>query len=213
MGGGAGSSSTAAYFLGTGNQIYTASPLPLPSTIQPTQTGSLPTGLVTYDIAREGTNNNSTGDIWVATNQADSPIRAYNSVGTLTYACDLVPSVRGMAFSTSGGHRYLWVSNPSDNTIYQIDLDYGLGVEEGEGGSAVGLTVSENPFGGMTTLVGTGFSPGATLELFDLSGRRIIEAPFQEIFNLSGAGIPSGIYVARVTDPTGAMASLSVTKL
>lgn len=200
------------YFIGTGNQIYTASPLPLPSTLQPTQTGTISTGIGTYDCAREGTNN-SVGDLWVATNQTTNCIRAYNAAGTQVNAIGLIPAARGMAYSTSGGHRYLWASNPNDNKIYQIDLDYGLGVEEGEGGTPVGLSISDNPFEGMTTIVGSGFAPGATLEIYDITGHKIVEAPFQDIFNLSGAGIPSGVYMARVTDPTGAMASLSITKL
>lgn len=167
----------------------------------------------TYDIAYEGYGNDGTGDIWFATNDATSPIKAYNTSGTITYATDIIPSVRGLAFYSDGGQRYLWASCPGDGKIYLILLDpTGIGEDEGAA-VTLSLAASVNPFEGMTTLTGTGFSPGALLEIFDVSGRKVLEAPFSETFVLSGASVPAGIYVARVTDPSGAAARLAITRL
>ncbi|NLP04664.1 T9SS type A sorting domain-containing protein [Candidatus Fermentibacteria bacterium] len=166
----------------------------------------------TYDIAYEGYGN-GTGDIWFATNDATSPIRAYNTSGELTYATNILPSVRGLAFYADGGQRYIWASCPGDSRLYLILLDpTGIGGEE-EGAVALSLAASENPFCETTIISGTGFAPGALLEIFDVSGRKVLEAPFSETFVLSSGSVPAGIYVARVTDPSGATARLSITRL
>lgn len=186
--------------------------VPLPdSTFAPTYMYMTYYG-TTYDIAYEGYGN-GTGDIWFATSEATSPIRAYNTSGTLTYATDILPSVRGLAFYADGGQRYLWASCPGDGKLYLILLDP-TGIEdEQEGAVPVELSSSINPFCSSTVLTGEGFASGAVLEVFDVSGRKVLEAPFQGMFLLDGDAVPAGLYVARVTDPAGASARLSLTKL
>lgn len=186
--------------------------VPLPDSAYSPVYAYSPSSWTCYDIAYEGYGN-GTGDIWFATNDATSPIKAYNTVGTLTYATNIIPSARGLAFYNVGGQRYIWASCPTDGKLYLILLDpTGVGEEE-EGAVALSLTASENPFIGTTVITGTGFAPGAALEIFDVAGRKVLEAPFFETFALNSGSIPSGIYVARVTDPAGATARLSITKL
>jgi len=211
--GGAAGSSTAAYFLSNANQILMANPLPLASTVPPTALGTISMTYLTYDIAREGTDNGNsgTGDIWVACDHPDSPIRAYNPNGVLTFASDLVEDVKGIACSSTGGHRYVWVSNPTDNTIYQIDLDYGLGVEGGgDAGAPLVLRASSNPFQGSVTISAAGFTADASIEVFGLDGRLVTSSAFQGAFTWDGSNAPSGVYMARVHDSTGAEAHLSL---
>lgn len=200
------------FFLSNSNQILIAYPLPLASTTPPSILGQITMTYLTHDIAREGSDNgNSSGDIWLACDHPDSPIRAYNPAGTLTYACDLVEDVKGIACSSEGGHRYVWVSNPTDNKIYQIDLDYGLGVEGGEGpGAALVLTASSNPFQESVTISAQGFSSDASIEVFGLDGRLVAGSPFQGAWTWDGSGSPAGVYMVRVHDSTGAQASLSI---
>jgi hypothetical protein len=169
---------------------------------------------LTYDIARESTDNgNSSGDIWVACDHPDSPIRAYNPAGVLTYACNLVPDVKGIACSSAGGHRYVWVSNPTDNRIYQIDLDYGTGIGEGgDTSTPLVLNASSNPFQGSVTISAQGFASDASIDVFGLDGRVVTSSPFQGAWTWDGSGSPAGVYVVRVHDSTGAQASLSVVR-
>lgn len=219
--GGAAGSSTAAYFLGNNNKIYYESPLPMGTTEAPSTGATIPYGLGTYDIAREGDANGttSTGEMWIATDDPDSPIRAYSTTGTLTYATNVITAARGMAYSSDGGHRYLWASNPLDGKIYQIELDY-TGIGEGSSGSIqpLSLCVSGNPFNGSTIISGTGFSDSALIEIFDINGRIVLESGFTASYTwngsaLDGSSVPSGVYFVRVSDDLGMNAQTSVTRI
>jgi hypothetical protein len=219
--GGAAGSSTTVYFLGSSNnRIYYESPLPTGTTEDPEEGGYVQTSLTTFDIAREGDANSGPGDIWVASDHADSPIRSYNMAGTLTCALDLVPIVRGMAFSSSGGHRYVWASNPLNSTIYQIDLDAGTGVGEATTEPVIPgtVTVSENPFVESVSIIGSGFGSDAVIEIFDVYGRRIRESGFPGSFAWNGsddqgAAVSPGVYYIRVHDASGRETRLSVVRL
>lgn len=185
--------------------------VPLPDSAYAPVYMNVPSTFTTYDIAYEG-NANGTGEIWFATN-ATSPIRAYNTSGTLTYASNIIPSVRGMAFFSSGGHRYLWASCPSDGRIYLIDIDGTTGIEEGGTGTGeCSLTCSGNPFSQSATFTGTGFAGGAILEVFDMTGRVILSSPFTGTCTWSDAA-PAGVYCVRVSDPEGLELQLMVTRL
>ncbi|GEM_PF-558883 len=223
MGGAAGSSS-GIYFLGdSNNKFYYKTSLPLGSTVDPDDAGSLPSSLKTYDLAREGDDNSSSGNIWVATDDSDSPIRAYKlDDGTLTDGIDsnLVSSARGLAYSHANNHRYIWASNPSDKKIYKVDLDGSTGVA-GEHRCQLletSLTADVNPFGGSVIITGSGFSGTTGIEIFDTYGHRILEAPFSGSYSWNGhrgdgTQVPSGVYYVKVSDSTGRAASLSVVKL
>ncbi|MBN1434430.1 T9SS type A sorting domain-containing protein [Candidatus Fermentibacterales bacterium] len=192
--------------------------MPLPSTCNPSLLGYIPTSLKTYDIARQG-DDNSPNDIWVATDHADSPIRAYNTAGTLTFACDLVNPVRGMAFNSAAGHDYIWVSNPSDGRIYQIDLNpTGIGEAEGATIEVLDVSPSSNPFRESVIFSVTGAVGQATIEIYDMSGRALARATVSGTFawdglTEGGATAPSGVYFARVRDSSGQEAYLALTRL
>ena len=211
---GAGGNSNTVFYVDDDYTVLGQS-LPMPDSAFSPVYLSLPYGTFTsYDIAYEGYFNLSgTGDIWLATNQADSPIRAYNTAGSLTYATNIIPTARGLAFYNVGSQRYLWASCPSDGKIYLIALDL-TGIEEGEGGAVeTGLSSSANPFLESVTFTGTGFAPGARIEIFDICGRSVIESDFEGTFSWGGASVPSGVYYVRVTDPSGACQRLSIAKL
>lgn len=113
----------------------------------------------------------------------------------------------------TGSQRYLRASCPTDGKIYLIALDL-TGIED-DGGGAIepGLSSSANPFMGSVTFTGSGFAPGARIEIFDVSGRCVVEGGFEGSFTWSGASVPSGVYYIRVTDPDGACAEMSAAKL
>lgn len=210
------------YFLGTDdNKIYYETPLPMSGNEDPSEGGSLPSGLGTFDIARQGDPNSrvTPGDLWAATDHPDSPIRAYNPSGVLTYASDVLDDCRGMAFGPLGGTDYLWVSHPGEGSIYQLAVPE-TGVA-GSGRARAGqmpLTASSNPFRGSVTLSWSGDCRGAVLEVFDLSGRRVFAAPFDGSADWSGAAaagrpLPAGVYVARVRNHMGETAAIRLTRL
>jgi hypothetical protein len=211
---GAGGNGNTVYYVDNDFTVLSQS-LPMPDSAFSPVYVTLPYGSFTsYDIAYEGyANDNGTGDIWLATNVVDSPIRAYNTSGALTYATNIIPTALGLGFYSAGNQRYLWASCPSDGKIYLIALDP-LGVEGDEGGTTPsGLTSSANPFLESVTIAGTGFGPDATIEIFDISGRSVVENPFTGTFTWRGASVPSGVYYVRVTDPSGTIQRLTVAKL
>jgi hypothetical protein len=158
-------------------------------------------------------------DIWVATDQTDSPIRAYNPIGTLTYACDAVEHVRGLAFSFESGHRYLWASNPVDGMIHQIDLDpTGIGGGVGGGIGGPGMEASSNPVVGGVTFTGSGFGSNAVIEVYNIAGNLLLSESFDGSFTWQrsdghGGTVPAGVYLIVAHDGSGASASLAITCL
>ena len=85
---------------------------------------------------------------------------------------------------------------------------YPLGIESSESGSTgLALTVSPNPFTG-TTSFGFGIADGTgTVEVFDLTGRRVFSCPVGsgssdlswDATSPDGAPLSSGVYFARLT--------------
>lgn len=154
------------------------------------------TGLGTpYDIDISG------GLIWAACDGADSPVKAFNTSGVLV---DMIPGslvenqARGVAFESAN---IVWVSNPSNDMIYRIDLSVGVGGDEGSP-VPVELRASANPFSASVVIEGPGFGDGALLEIFDMSGRMVESTVFEGAFCWNGSGVPSGAYVVRVSDGT-----------
>jgi len=191
-------------------------PLPLGTTCNPELMGYVQAGLGTYDIAFEYSETMSLNDIWVATDQPDSPIRAYDPSGTLSFASDLVSCPRGMAFSLESGHRMLWVSDPLTETIYQIDLDpTGIGGGSPQPAEGPVLSLGSNPVAGTAFFTGAGFPGDAVLEVWSLSGRLMLREPFGGSLAWTPAAgeAPAGVYVAVVRDDTGAAASVRFTRL
>ncbi len=179
----------------------------------------LPALTTHFDIAYEGGNGN--GDIWVASDAADSPIKAYNSSSLLV---NYVPEAdlpagtecRGLCFDTEG---YLWVSDDNAEKIYKLDITTGI-----EGGvipqEQFGLTVSANPFSGSVNISVTGASEPVDMAIYDLSGRTILrtELALNASFTwdgrtTSGETAPTGTYLIHATNQAGQMMRALVTIL
>ncbi len=168
-----------------------------------------------YDIAYEG--GDGDGDIWVACDAADSPIRSYDTDAQMVawVSGGDLPSgaqIRGLTFDTNG---YLWASDYNAQKIYQIDLTSGAaeGVSSTVGGMA--LSVSSNPFFGSVTLSLSGVEGTAELAVFDLAGRTVARERIGSGSSIAwnGEGVPSGTYLVRATTEDGVSATRLVTKL
>jgi hypothetical protein len=167
-----------------------------------------------HDCAYEG-GSDGTGDIWVANDNATSPIRVYNSAGNMVggIPATIVPDACGMAFESL---QYLWVSDPTADLIYKVDLT--TGIEGGEGIPVErALNVSSNPFYGSLVVTVTGFTD-ASLDIFDVCGRRVLGCSIRESHTWDGCGpdgtqVPAGAYLIRVSDSTGYAMTRSVVKL
>jgi len=192
---GLGSDATKLYALGTSTYGYSVETYTWTGTVGSTPyVNSFSSGLGTpYDIDISG------GVIWAACDGIDSPVKAYSTAGVLV---DMIPgsvvenAARGVAFESDN---IVWVSNPETDKIYRIDLSLGIGEEEG-GPVVSSLHASENPFSSSVVISGTGFVDGATIEIYDASGRMVDSAPFTGSFTWTGGGAPVGAYLVRVSD-------------
>ena len=104
-----------------------------------------------------------------------------------------------MLTSDYNGYVWIWIQQPT-----------------GVAGSTTpapsrGLSASSNPFMELVTITGEDFS-GGTIQIFDNSGRTVLEAPFSGSFAWDGCGSSSGIYFVRVTDNSGS-SSLKLMKI
>ncbi len=170
-----------------------------------------PIGLpVFYDIGYSG------GEIWYACDDADSPIKAFNTAGALTdYIWNtVVPAAHGLCFEDD---QFLWASNMYTDELYRIDLTP-TGIEGGEIQASLSLVSSVNPFSSSVTIEGTGFSDAAVLEIFDIMGRKIYTASFSGShswcgIDINGNSVPSGTYTAFVHDGISAGATLRLLRL
>lgn len=165
------------------------------------------TGLGTsHDIDVSG------GLVWAACDGTDSPVKAFDTSGTLV---DFIPGslvgneARGVAFESAN---IIWVSNPSDDTLYRIDLCLGTGGGGIPPARPVLISASENPFHSSVVIDGPGFGEGAILEVFDTSGHAVVRTGFSGTFCWDGGGFPAGIYVVRVSEGT-VSSHLGLTKL
>ena len=172
-----------------------------------------------FDIAYEG--GNGSGDIWVASDAADSPIKAYNSSSLLV---NYVPEAdlpagtqcRGLCFDTDG---YLWVSDDNAEKIYKLDITTGI-EESVTPQEQPGLAVSDNPFSGSVNISVTGIPGSVDLAIYDLSGRTILRSGFSASASFtwdgrttSGETAPTGTYLIHATSGTGQTLRMLVTKL
>ncbi len=110
------------------HRIYRCTPLPLVNqTVQIDEYLSLAAYGTIRDIAYEGISNTRTdGDMWIACDDRENPLKALNSSGQLV---DQVPAsigigrdLWGLAYE-KGTSRFLWVSNQTNNRIYKVDFD------------------------------------------------------------------------------------------
>lgn len=155
-------------------------------------------GSTAYDIAW------ISGGIWIARDDTDSPIIAYDTSGLM------VGHVNGTTVSaamglTIDGEGYLWASNPDNDTIYQLDVSTGIG-ESAPAPAGRNLSLSRNPFVSSVVITAEGFS-SATIEIFDLTGRRVHTDSFSGVYTWNAMNIPAGSYFARVSDGLGSAAT------
>jgi WD40 repeat protein len=169
-----------------------------------------------YDIAMEG-GSDGDGDIWVANDGADSPIKAYDTSDQLVawVPGDDLPAgaeIRGLTFDPDG---YLWASDDDADKIYQIDITSGTaeGASSTVGGAA--LRVSDNPFSGSVTITLAGAAGPAELAVYDMTGRTVMRRSLASASSVtwSGRGVPSGTYLVRATTADGRVMSRLVTRL
>ena len=150
-----------------------------------------------YDIAY------SAEGMWVARDESDSPILRYNTSGVLTgYVMGTdVPAAAGLAVDDQG---FLWVSDPDSDKIYKVDTSTSIdGATAGVFDSRL-LAPQMNPFSSLTVVSVQGFAGGASVELFDTTGRRMQSGTVQDgTFTVDGASLPAGTYILRVTDSAG----------
>ena len=149
------------------------------------------------------------GGIWVALDWSSVKLRHYDASGSMTdiIGSDLVPEAYGVTLDDTG---ILWVSDTDNDLIYAINTSTGVeGDDTAEEGP--GLSVSANPFEGSVTLS----SPGraGTLNLYDCSGRLVLERPFDGSHTVGGARLSAGTYLATVSSSDGVLATARLVKL
>ena len=104
--------------------------------------------------------------------------------------------------------------------LEQVLIHYGsMGVEEGQGGEPLSLSVTPNPFTGLALVSVAGPSAETAVSVYDISGRRIRElspnaAAAYEWHGLddSGKAVPSGCYLVRAVRG-GEVAQAQIIKL
>lgn len=171
-----------------------------------------PTG---YDIGFQQTD--SAGDIWMATDNATSPVSCYQAA-TGTIVCSLEASIgigsdiRVIAFEESSNN-YLWVSNPTTDKLYRVELLVGIDDSRSPESEFRGISIDRNPFFSVLNMSLTGFEGSVTLEIYNLQGRKIYSAMAENSYSWDNSTIPSGIFFIRVFDETGWVVTESVVKL
>ncbi len=153
------------------------------------------------------------GSIWMACGDITDHVRAYDLNGYTAYFdwhyAD-INNVIGIADYWIGTtDEFLWLSD-QDNDLISL-VYFGVGIEESSGSvSDLKFEAFPNPFSSTVTLSASGFlSNPITLQIFDLSGRLIVE--IKPVFNGSevvyqwngrsetGSELPHGIYSARLS--------------
>lgn len=140
----------------------------------------------------------SGGGVWIARDNADSPIIAYNTSGVLSGYVEgsVISAACGLAIDPDG---HLWASNPDNDTICQIDVTTGTAGEHSSTVAPRTIAVSGNPFVGSVLVTGSGFE-GAEITVFDMFGRSVASAPFTGSYLWNAQSVSPGVYFARVSD-------------
>lgn len=140
----------------------------------------------------------SGGGVWIARDNADSPVIAYNASGVVTgfIGGSVISAARGLAVDTEG---HIWASNPDNDMIYQIDVTTGTAGGHSSSMEPRTIAVSENPFAGSVLITGSGFTD-AQIQVFDVFGRTVESAQFSGSYLWNAQSVSPGIYFARVSD-------------
>ncbi len=159
-----------------------------------------------YDIAF------STSGIWVARDEADSPILRYNTMGEVTGSImgSVIPSAAGLAIDIDG---FLWVSDPDNDKIYKLDLSSSASDNESFAIEELSISPFCNPFTSTALINAVGFSDEASVEVFDLHGR-LLHSGFINggSFSWDATLDPDGMYLVNVRDQQNS-SSLRMTKI
>ena len=153
--------------------------------------------------------------VWVASDNASIPVRAYNRSGVVVdyIDSDLVSSARGVAIDPEG---YLWLSNMEMNLIYKIDLTEGI--ETSDPDNPLNISVSSNPFLSSVVITGEGFAGNSEITIFDIQGHMIVQDSFDGSYAWDGSSsnstpVPCGTYFAVVIDNNGNSATVKLLRL
>ncbi|RKZ03199.1 hypothetical protein DRQ25_17950 [Candidatus Fermentibacteria bacterium] len=156
------------------------------------------------------------GNIWYACGNSTAPVKAFSTSGVLvdSISDSVIPSAQGLCFEND---QFLWASNIYTDELYRINLDP-TGIEEEEIQNTLSLVSSNNPFTSSVTVQGTGFSEAAVLEIFDIMGRKVYTASFNDShiwdgLDMNGNQVPSGTYTAFVRDELSEGVSLRLLRL
>ena len=165
-----------------------------------------------YDIAYHD------GDIWMAVDNATSPIRCYEqtSGGVLS----MIPAdigigsdIYGVTYETGTDAPYLWVSNQTTDELYRIDIYTGIADNVELVLPDMQLSFSSNPFYSSVVITGSGFSSTSVLEIHATAGRMIERSNFGGTYTWFATGLPTGTYIVTVSDFEGSRESMKLLKL
>ena len=127
------------------------------------------------------------------------------------------PSTCGVAQYMPYYSDHIWVSVPSELKVY---LDwYGMGVEDDTTAMIDnGLRCSENPFSNCVVITLADPPDNATIRIMDITGRTILEAPFDGSFSWDGESadgiyLSAGCYFASVILENSAVDSIRLVLL
>ena len=170
---------------------------------------------VGYDIGYQS----STGYIWMATDNATSPLLCYeNSSGdvleSIPASIGIGSDIRGVAFEGTSS-QFIWVSNQTTNELYKIDLQM-TGIEVNTSvnpSTSAEISCSENPFCSNTVVSLAGFTGNISVEVYDIQGRKVLSEVAESSIILNGQSLPSGSYLILATDEMGCSATSRVIKL
>ncbi len=165
-----------------------------------------------YDIAYHD------GDIWMAVDNATSPIRRYEQ--TSGGVLEMIPAdigigsdIHGVTYETVVDAPFLWVSNQTTDELYRIDIYTGIADDVELVLPELNLSFSSNPFYSSVVITGSGFSSTSVLEIHDAAGRMIESSRFGGTYTWFAAGLPTGTYIVTVSDCEGSRESMKLLKL
>ena len=165
-----------------------------------------------YDIAYHD------GDIWMAVDNATSPIRRYEQ--TSGGVLEMIPAdigigsdIHGVTYETVVEAPFLWVSNQTTDELYRIDIYTGIADDVELVLPELNLSFSSNPFYSSVVITGSGFSSTSVLEIHDAAGRMIESSRFGGTYTWFAAGLPTGTYIVTVSDCEGSRESMKLLKL
>lgn len=147
-----------------------------------------------YDIAY------SSAGVWVARDQADSPILCYNTNGVLVdYVMGTtVPAAAGLTIDPDG---FLWVSDPENDKIYKVATTTSISEANAECFTQGSLIPAANPFQQFAVINAAGYPDGSSVDIYDIRGRLVHTGSVTgELFSWNASSNPAGAYMIRFSN-------------